>query len=184
MSRHRVTTRLALVGLAATFLSIGCSQEPDATQRRTPARTNARRSRATEGAVTESVDLASLLSEVPEYGGSGRNLFAFGSRPVVTPPPRSETPAPPPPRPVTRPPTAPVTSTPRINLKFAGYVETKTVQGEMKKYAVLLDGTEILTGAEGDLVANRYKIVQIGLESVTLGVAGSNDTQRIPLESN
>jgi hypothetical protein len=58
------------------------------------------------------------------------------------------------------------------------------VQGGTKKYAVLLDGTEILTGAEGDLVANRYRIVQIGLESVTVGVAGSNDTQQIPLRSN
>lgn len=73
---------------------------------------------------------------------------------------------------------------PRIDLKFAGLVETKTLGGAIKKYAVLLDGTEILTGAEGDLVANRYRIVQIGLESVTVGVAGSNDTQLIPLQSN
>ena len=71
-----------------------------------------------------------------------------------------------------------------MNLKFAGYVETKTVGGETKKYAVVLDGSEILTGAEGDLVANRYRIVQIGLESVTVGLPGSNDTQRIPLRSN
>jgi hypothetical protein len=129
------------------------------------------------------VDLASLLSEIPEYGGRGRNLFDFGRQPVVAPP-RRETPPPPPPPPTTGRPTTTVTSTPRIDLKFAGYVETKTVEGETKKYAVLLSGTEILTGAEGDLVANRYKIVQIGLESVTVGVAGSNDTQQIPLRSN
>jgi len=130
------------------------------------------------------VDLASLLRDVPEYGGSGRNLFAFGRAPVVEPPPRRDTPPPPPTPPPTRRPETPVAAAPRIDLKFAGLVETKTLGGGIKKYAVLLDGTEILTGAEGDLVANRYRIVQIGLESVTVGVAGSNDTQLIPLQSN
>ncbi len=131
----------------------------------------------------ESVDLASLLSEIPEYRGSGRNLFDFGRLPVQAPPTRETPPLPQPPQ-TTRRPVAPTTSAPRVDLKFAGYVETKSVGGETKKYAVFLDGNEILTGAEGDLVANRYKIVQIGLESVTVGVPGSNDTQRIPLSSN
>jgi hypothetical protein len=182
MSSRRVTTSLSAAALAAIFLWIGCDQPQETTATRSPSRAAARQSRAAQSAVTESVDLASLLNEIPEYGGSGRNLFAFGSRPVVAPP-RRETPPPPPP-PTTSRPTTPATSTPRIDLKFAGYVETKTVQGGTKKYAVLLDGTEILTGAEGDLVANRYRIVQIGLESVTVGVAGSNDTQQIPLRSN
>jgi len=178
-----MTSLAALAGmlLAATFVWIACDQAPDtAATRSSSSRAGARRSRA-EGSVQESVDLASLLSEIPEYRGSGRNLFDFGRLPVVAPTTRE---TPPPPRQPTTRPTAPTTSAPRVDLKFAGYVETKTVGGETKKYAVFLDGTEILTGAEGDLVANRYKIVRIGLESVTVGVPGSNDTQRIPLRSN
>ncbi len=170
--------------LAATFVWIACDQGQDtAATRSSSSRAGARRSRAAEGSVQESVDLASLLSEIPEYRGSGRNLFDFGRLPVVATTTR-ETPPPPPLPPTTRRPPAPTTSAPRVDLKLAGYVETKTAGGDMKKYAVFLDGTEILTGAEGDLVANRYKIVQIGLESVTVGVPGSNDTQRIPLRSN
>ena len=186
MRRQTTTNFAALAGmlLAATFVWIACDEGQDtAATRSSSSRAGARRSRAAEGSVQESVDLASLLSEIPEYRGSGRNLFDFGRLPVVAPPTR-ETPPPPPPRPPTRRPTAPTTSAPRVDLKFAGYVETKTVGGETKKYAVFLDRSEILTGAEGDLVANRYRIIQIGLESVTVGLPGSNDTQRIPLRSN
>jgi hypothetical protein len=183
MTIRHITTSLAAAVLSATLLVTACGQPTERAASQARSRTTGRPSRAAQGAVMETVDLASLLSEIPEYGGSGRNLFDFGRQPVVAPP-RRETPPPPPPPPTTSRPTLPAASTARIDLKFAGYVETKTVEGETKKYAVLLDGTEILTGAEGDLVANRYKIVQIGLESVTLGVAGSNDTQQIPLQSN
>jgi hypothetical protein len=69
-------------------------------------------------------------------------------------------------------------------LKFAGFVERTQPGGASKKYAVLLAGEEILTGAEGDLVGNRYKIVEIGLESVTVAVEGSPRTQKIPLRTN
>ena len=182
--KARVAMSLPAVVLATTFVWTGCEQAGDPAGTRSPSSGAAeRRSRAARGAAPETVDLASLLREIPEYGGSGRNLFAFGSRAVVEPPPRETEPSPPPP-PTVRTPTTPTTSAPRVDLKFAGYVETKTVKGETKKYAVFLDGTEILTGAVGDLIANRYKIVAIGLESVTVGVAGSNNTQQIPLRSN
>jgi hypothetical protein len=69
-------------------------------------------------------------------------------------------------------------------LKFAGFVEKSQPEGDSKKYAVFLAGAEILTGAEGELVANRYKIVEIGLESVTVSVEGSSGTQKIPLRTN
>ena len=72
----------------------------------------------------------------------------------------------------------------QIDLKFAGFVEKTEPGGANKKYAVFLDGEEILTGAEGDLVANRYTVVEIGLESVTVSLAGSQVTQKIPLRTN
>ena len=91
----RSLAALAAMSLAATFLWIACDQGQDtAATRSSSSRAGARRSRAAEGSTQESVDLASLLSEIPEYRGSGRNLFDFGRLPVVAPPTR-ETPPPP-----------------------------------------------------------------------------------------
>ncbi|MFQ5790642.1 MAG: hypothetical protein ACE5JI_09230 [Acidobacteriota bacterium] len=132
------------------------------------------------------VDLRSLLAEVPEYEGQGRNLFAYGKAPAQAEPPSDPEPNPPPPV-ASNPPRPRRTKSsppPRIDLKFAGFVEKSDPGGGKKKYAILLDGADILAGAEGDLVGNRYKIVQIGLESVTVGVEGSSVTQKIPLRSN
>jgi hypothetical protein len=130
------------------------------------------------GSVT--VDLGSLQSETAEYQGQGRNLFAFGggaatpTSPAVTAPPRRTV-------------EAPATSRPapaaRVNLEFAGYVEKPKAGGGKVKYAIFLNGQEILTGTEGGVVANRYRVVEIGLESVTVSVEGSSATQRIPLKS-
>src|SRR3972149_2234027 len=184
---HRVMTKLVALAPSAAFVWAACGQGRQAEEavetgssssRRTPRRAGG----DGEADVKESVDLASLLKEIPEYAGRGRKLFAFGSLPAVSPPPVTLPPTPPPPP--TRTPAVPTAGAGRVDLKFAGSVETKTPAGETKKYAVLLDGSEILTGAEGDLVANRYRIVQIGLESVTVGVQGSETTQRIPLRSN
>ena len=177
----RVAFSIVLIGLVTV-----CGQAPEGEPADSNSRNNSRRSRkAKTPDVKESVDLAGLLTEIPEYSGSGRNLFDYGPPPVGDTPPRP-TPRPTPPTPTrTTRPAPPRTPTPaRINLKFTGFVETRTQSGEKKKYAVFLDGQEILTGAEGDLVANRYEIVQIGLESVTVGVRGSDQTQRIPLRSN
>jgi hypothetical protein len=135
------------------------------------------------------IELDSLLTEVPEYEGRGRNLFDYGRPPApdrpTTPTPAATTtiPAPVQPRPTTpRPSAAPQKP---IDLKFAGFVEKPHSEGgDSKKYAVFLSGVEILTGAEGELVANRYKIVEIGLESVTVSVEGSDSTQKIPLRTN
>jgi hypothetical protein len=79
---------------------------------------------------------------------------------------------------------SPSTPPARIDLQFAGFVEKKEPGGTNKKYAVFLDGEEILTGAEGDLVGNRYKVVEIGLESATVALEGSQVTQKIPLRTN
>ena len=170
---------VAVLGLVAV-----CGQAPETEQTDSP-RNNSRRSRKAKAPdVKESVDLAGLLTEIPEYAGRGRNLFDYGPPPASDTPPRpTPRPTPTPPPRTTRPAPTRTTAPARIDLKFTGFVETRTHTGE-KKYAVFLDGQEILTGAEGDLVANRYKIVQIGLESVTVRVAGSDQTQRIPLRSN
>lgn len=129
-----------------------------------------------------------MLAPVPEYEGQGRNLFAYG--PLRQPGPR---PAPPPPpttpraetRVTTTIPRATATpAAPRVNVKYAGFVEKTEASGDKSKYAIFLDGNEILAGAEGETIANRFTVVEIGLESVTVSAEGSNATERIPLRVN
>jgi hypothetical protein len=169
------------------LLAAGCRQDAEPQAAGTvPARTVSQRSRSQiEKTPSSTIDLAVLLTEVPEYEGSGRNLFAFGRERTVTAAPPSV--SPPGATTTVRPASASRgqrTSPARIDLKFAGFVEKIEPGGANKKYAVFFDGGEILTGAEGDLVGNRYTIVEIGLESVTVALVGSQVTQKIPLRTN
>ena len=139
-------------------------------------------------APAESLDLEAMLSPVPEYEGVGRNLFAYGPprRPAnavaerAEPQPVETAPRPAPPRPAPR--TGPSPSA-RLDMKYAGFLEKTGPDGGKAKYAIFLDGNEILAGMEGELLANRFTVVEIGLESVTVSLAGSSATQRIPLQS-
>ena len=128
-----------------------------------------------------------MLPPVPEYEGQGRNLFAYGPvrratppRPTPTTTPRTQA------RVVTTtiPRRASARPTARVNLKYAGFVEKTEASGDKSKYAIFLDGNEIFAGAEGDTIANRFTVVEIGLESVTVSAEGSSATQRIPLQAN
>jgi len=71
-----------------------------------------------------------------------------------------------------------------VNLKYAGFVEKTESSGDKSKYAIFLDGNEILAGAVGEMLANRFTVVEIGHESVTVSAKGSSATQRIPLQAN
>lgn len=185
------TKKLGVVLVGAALLSeapalISCRPAGDAKSSSQSTRRRSvsprQRPQSDRKAADTSVDLAELLTEVPEYQGQGRDLFDFGREPRTVNPP--------PPRPAATTTVAPMAiatrppASPRIDLEFAGFIEKTEPGGEAKKYAVLLSGEEILTGAVGDLVANRYKIVEIGLESVTLAVEGSSATQKIPLRTN
>jgi hypothetical protein len=76
----------------------------------------------------------------------------------------------------------PVTpSLPPLNLKYIGSVENKA---GVKVAVLLTDRKEILTGQAGQVVANRYRIARIGLESVDLEDVGSGQARRIPLKGN
>jgi hypothetical protein len=132
-----------------------------------------------------------MLSPVPEYEGMGRNLFAYGAArrptngvadfeepPPVEPQPREIVTLPP--RQAPRPGPSPSA---RLDMKYAGFLEKTEPDGGKAKYAIFLDGNEILAGTEGELVANRFTLVEIGLESVTVSPSGSSATKRIPLQS-
>ncbi len=72
-------------------------------------------------------------------------------------------------------------SLPPLNLKFIGSVGN----AEGVKVAVLVtDRNEVLTGQSGDVVANRYRIARIGIESVDLEDVATGQSRRIPLKGN
>ena len=113
-----------------------------------------------------------------------RDLFDFG--PAPTPPPGNATPAPSP-SPAAADldafgdaaPTPP--PVPPLSLKYVGSVSDKR---GFKVAVLMTDRKELLTGQAGELVANRFRIVNIGLESVDIQDVGSDRVRRIPLKAN
>ena len=128
------------------------------------------------------IDLDRLPRERPQPEVGRRDLFAFGPPPTLPPTPR---PAAPPttlvdPTAATAPTPPPVARLPPLNLKYIGSVEN----GRGVRVAVLItDKNELLTGQAGEVLANRYKIAKIGLESVDLEEVGTGQTRRIPLKN-
>jgi len=174
--------------LLAAVLAASCSDPEETAGANSAAAPGPAKSGSRGGAANPAdLDLVAMLSPVPEYEGVGRNLFAFGAdrraaeieeppevepetREIVTLPPRQATrPAP--------------SGSARLDMKYAGFLEKTKPDGVKTKYAIFLDGNEILAGMEGEMVANRFTVVEIGLESVTVSPSGSSVTQRIPLQS-
>ena len=138
------------------------------------------------------IDLARLSSPPPATKAGRRDLFGFGEaapdaeeaegeggrgKPAHVPPP---TPAPVvTPNPQIAPPPAPRLVT--INLKYIGSLEA---QGGVKVAVLLTDRNDILYGQVGQQVANRFKIVRIGLESVEIFDESAGQSRRIPLKGN
>jgi hypothetical protein len=105
-----------------------------------------------------------------------RDIFDFGVPPATPTPP---------PVPVEPGPSVVAVATPvplpPLTLKYIGAVENN--QG-VKVAVLMTDRKEVLTGQAGELVANRYRIVKIGLESVDIQEVGSDRVRRVPLRGN
>jgi hypothetical protein len=173
--RRRVALALLALVLAGSLywtLSGGGGGTPVAT------RTAPRAVRGTAETGVPRIGLDRLEAQAAAAGVGQRDIFDFGEAPEapppVAPPPSlaagpavaaAPTPAPPPP----------------LNLKYIGAVENS--QG-LKVAVLMTDRKEVLTGRPGDLVANRYRIVQIGLESVDIQEVGTERVRRVPLRSN
>jgi hypothetical protein len=121
---------------------------------------------------------------------AGRNLFQFGAAPVPTKPmpevPKGVPPIPIGPKPATpqtspeaskQPPPQPQAAP--INLKYYGY---KVSKADGHKEAFLLDGDDIVFAQENQTVKQRYKIVRIALNSITIEDTQSNSTQTLNLQ--
>jgi hypothetical protein len=127
------------------------------------------------------VELGSLKQAPPAPDAANRNPFRF----YVPPPP----PPPPPPKPVVTPPPLqpgqpgyvppPPPQPPPIPLKFIGTVEVKG-----RKVAIFTSndgrGMPVYAG-EGELVLGQYRVVKIGVESVTVEYLDGRGRQTIPM---
>ncbi len=112
------------------------------------------------------------------YSGSGRNIFSL----VYTPPapvmPKNVPPARP--KAITLPPAPPPgpPPPPPINLKFFG--TAKRSNGLVQ--AFLLQGDNVYLASAGEIVAHKYKIVSINLNSIQVEDLQNNNTQTLPLQ--
>jgi hypothetical protein len=133
--------------------------------------------------------LAKVQNVEPEP--SIRNLFQYGA---AAPPPSAtklvELPKgvakipinqpPPPPAAPTGPPPAP--TAPPMTFKYYGY---KVAKATGRKQAFLLDGDEIIIAGENDAVKNaRYKIVKIGVNSITIEDTQFKSQQTLQLQED
>ncbi len=112
------------------------------------------------------------------YSGTGRNIFSL----TYTPPAPLPTHVPPPrpkPNPITLPP-APVgpPPPPPINLKFFGTARRSS--GLVQ--AFLLQGDNVYLASAGEIVAHKYKIISINLNSIQVEDLQNNNTQTLPLQ--
>jgi len=134
------------------------------------------------------LDLLGKIQSV-EAGQAGRNLFAFGAAPpaaaaialpsvpkIVT----AKQPAAAPPSFVPGPPPPP--QAPPMTFKYYGYKISKT---DGHKAAFLLDGDDILIAGENDTVkSRRYRVIKIGVNSITIEDTQFKSTQTLPLQEN
>jgi hypothetical protein len=127
------------------------------------------------------IDLARLDAKQPDNDAGRRDLFDYGAAPEPEET-QGQQPPPMPPPPVNPPPmvaSGPVVPTlPPLNLKYIGSVENAA---GVKVAVLVTDRREVLTGQAGQVVANRYRISRIGLESVDLEDVNSGQSRRIPL---
>jgi len=112
------------------------------------------------------------------YSGTGRNIFSLTYTPPPppipknVPPPRPKQTFTPVPMPVGPPPPPP------INLKFFG--TAKPLNGPMQ--ACLLQGDSVYLATVGEIVAHKYKIIAINLNSIQVEDLQYNNTQTLPLQ--
>lgn len=135
-------------------------------------------------------DILAKLQSV-NVTGSHRSIFEFTAAPAAAPDPKTlaaaKTPVPspligpqlPPKEAPKTPPAAP--PPPPIPLKFFGYVSSTGRQAGPKR-AFFLEGEDIHVVNEGDMVKRRYKIVRIGVNTVTVEDTQYKNTQNLPLE--
>ena len=131
------------------------------------------------------LDLLTKVQSV-ELGAPGRNLFDFGSAPAPMPVVPKNVPSiainrvpTPPPGPVQPPGPPPPPTAPQMTFKYYGFKVSST---DGHKAAFILDGDDILVAGENDTFKRRYKVVKIGVNSITIEDTQFKSTQTLLLQ--
>jgi len=126
---------------------------------------------------------AMLVTESVAYTGSGRNIFAgpgeareMAAIPKPIMPVRPNT-APQPPRAYT-PPQPP--GPPPIELKFFGMATSPDGQ---HRQAFLLHADDVFLASKGDIVQRKYRVIDIGPNSIQIEDMSNNNRQTLPLQA-
>jgi hypothetical protein len=137
------------------------------------------------------LDLLAKLQQV-EPPASMRNIFQYGA----APPPAAVAVKPvdlpkntpkiainqPPPKPAGPPPPPAAPTAPPMTFKYYGY---KVSKSDGRREAFLLDGDEIIIAGENDdMKRGRYKVVRIGINSITIEDTQFKSTQTLPLQED
>jgi hypothetical protein len=135
------------------------------------------------------LDLLAKLQKV-EPPATIRNIFQYGAAPPPVPVKPVELPTntpkiainQPPPTPAGPPPPPPAPTAPPMTFKYYGYKVTKA---DGRKEAFLLDGEDIIIAGENESVKRgRYKVVRIGINSITIEDTQFKSTQTLPLQED
>ena len=159
---------LAVLGVALVVLWsmnwLGGSAKP-ANPASNPGRAQQTVARETLDAGALDVRLEALKAQRPGPDDQGRNPFRFQPKPPPPPPPQATLPKTltPPGPPIDVAPAGPPPPPP-ITLKFIGIIEAPGVG----KLAALSDCRYTFRGREGEVIEGRYRLVKIGVESVTM----------------
>lgn len=102
----------------------------------------------------------------------GRNIFSMEAIPIPTPVAPVKTPAPTPSGPTPTPPPPP------FPLKYYGYANKP---GEPRKIFLQENGGEVFVTSQGNIVARRYRVVEIQTNSVTMEDVITGDRQKVQL---
>jgi len=175
-SRGQIVAVVALVTVAAVTFYVGIGSRPGADDRPV-SRAAARSAQALEDVPAIGLDRLSAAESAGTdegvEGGAGSAATAFGSGSdleIPPPPPQGDQP---PPVGQTR-----EAAARPMNVRFLGAVEARK---GVWVAALLTDRKELLTGKEGDIVGNRYRIVKIGIESIDLVDVTSGRQRRVRL---
>jgi len=124
----------------------------------------------------EALKLAAL-EETPDGSDAGRNPFSFGIRPAPPAPPMPVLPPAPTPLPVAPPvPQGP----PPIAIRLTGMLVDPRTGRTMVTLRDPATGT-LFQAFEGDVVDGRYRVLQIGLESVTVSYVDGSGVRKLSL---
>jgi len=139
---------------------------------------------STAGALDPTLHMqAMLVTEAVMYTGNGRNIFAGPGQvsdmaPIPVAIAKARTGPVVPVAPVYHPPPGPV-GPPPIDLKFFGMV-TSSGGG---RQAMLLHGDDVFLATKGDIVQRKYRVIDIGPNSIQVEDMSNNNRQTLPLQA-